>query len=243
MHARGLGPILLVTGCVVAGCAAPGPQEPPAPPRAPKALDVERAAARVAAAHGGGDALWPGFDLLAVPLAVYDGERTVLFRHPAPPEGFGPDREDPTASVYEGRHGAVAANSSAQIGGVSTATVLLDVPGRSAADLAALAVHEAFHVLQRERHPAWAGNEADLFVYPVDDPVLLARRRLETEALRRALVARDPGAAAGVVAGLSEPALSEVDGAVTVAAPGFQATFRGASVIQAGIVLTIRLLS
>src|SRR5690606_10168800 len=33
---------------------------------------------------------WPGFDPLSVPLAIYSGDRTYLFRHPSPPEGFAP---------------------------------------------------------------------------------------------------------------------------------------------------------
>jgi len=73
---------------------------------------------------------------------------------------------------------------------VRTATLLADgtakVPDREAA---AVAVHEAFHVFQAERHPKWGGNEVDLFTYPVDDPVLLQLSRLETEALRRSLAA------------------------------------------------------
>lgn len=176
------------------GCAPPPSaalSEPVLEPERP-AFALERAVQRVARAHAGDGALWPGFDPAAVPLAVYDGERTVLFRHPSPPAGFRPDPADPAAFVYDGRHEAITANSSAEIGGVQTATVLLGRTGppRDAAALALLAVHEAFHVFQRERHPAWAGNEADLFVYPTDDGALLALRRLETDALRRALAAR-----------------------------------------------------
>src|ERR1044071_3492805 len=32
--------------------------------------------------------LWPGFDPRSIPLAVYAGERTYLFRHPKPPAEF-----------------------------------------------------------------------------------------------------------------------------------------------------------
>jgi len=81
---------------------------------------------------------------------------------------------------------------------VPTATVILDrpQPGRSLVDLAAVAIHEGFHVYQRARHPGWIGNEADLFVYPTESADLLALRRLETEALRLALSAGDaPGGA------------------------------------------------
>src|SRR5690606_31215857 len=41
------------------------------------------------------------------------------------------------------------------------------------------------------RHPGWAGNEADMLLYPVDDAGLLALRRRESAALRRALAAAD----------------------------------------------------
>ena len=139
------------------------------------------------AAEAGPDGLWPGFDPLAVPLAVYDGDRTYLFRHPSPPDGFDRVPVEPGTYAYDGRHPAVTANTNAEVGGVGTATVLLDRRDRSPASLAPLAVHEAFHVFQRERHPTWTANEADLFVYPSDDVAALALRRLETDAFRRAL--------------------------------------------------------
>ena len=53
-------------------------------------------------------------------------------------------------------------------------------------------IHETFHVFQRQRHPAWAANEAELFLYPVDDAGLLAAGRQETEAFQRALAAKRP---------------------------------------------------
>ena len=138
--------------------------------------------------------LWPGFDPLAIPLAVYDGKRTFLFRHPAPPEGFVPVSDTKSSSyVLEGRHQAVHANSSAEIGGVSTATIIHEGPrpGRSLVDLAAVAIHEAFHVYQRAHHPSWIANEVDLFTYPTESAELLSLRRLETEALRRAFSANE----------------------------------------------------
>lgn len=178
--------LALLAATVVGGCAG----SRPAPPDASPAFALEAAVERVASAHAGADALWPGYDPLAVPLAVYDGERTVLFRHPSPPEGF-VRVPGGAAFVYAGRHEAMRANSSADIGGVPTATVLLGpaTPGADASDRAPLAIHEAFHVFQRARHPSWAANEADLFVYPTGDAGLLALRRLETEALARALAA------------------------------------------------------
>lgn len=163
------------------------------------AAAIEREVVRLSAVHGRQEALWPGYDPLAVPLAVYDGEHTYLFRHPSPPEGFLRVPADSTAAwVWTGRHEAVVANTSAEIGGVPTATILLDRPqmDRSLLDLAAVAVHEAFHVDQRTRHPGWIGNEADVFMYPAEAADLLVFRRLETEALRRALATNDAAGAA-----------------------------------------------
>ncbi len=155
-----------------------------------RALSVAREVERLS----GERALWPGFDPIAIPLAIYAGDQTFLFRHPAPPEGFSPvARSEPAMFIYEGRHPAVTANSSAEIGDTMTATLLLgNVPeDRSSTDLAAVALHEAFHVYQREHHPGWQANEGDLFLYPTDEARILARRRLETAALQRALAVSD----------------------------------------------------
>jgi hypothetical protein len=85
----------------------------------PLAFALEREVGRMAK----GNTLWPGYEPLAIPLAVFDGKNTYLFRHAAPPEKF---RELQGTHVFEGRHPAVVANSSAQIGGVQTATVFLE---------------------------------------------------------------------------------------------------------------------
>jgi hypothetical protein len=154
-----------------------------------RALAVAREAEQMA-----GTALWPGFEPLGIPLAIYTGRHTYLFRHPSPPEGFSrlPDAE-PAAWVLAGRHPAVTSNSSAEIGGTVTATLLADGEraDQNPTALAATALHESFHVHQRTRHATWAGNEGDLFLFPIDDPRLLALRRLETASLRRALLADD----------------------------------------------------
>lgn len=118
--------------------------------------------------------VWPGFDPRKIPVAVYDGKRTTLHNHPAPPPEF-------RGMVYEGRHPLVTANSSVQLGGVETATVIAANP------TPALIAHEAFHVHQRTKHPRWSANEADLFAYPVNDAEALALQRREFDALRRAV--------------------------------------------------------
>ncbi len=141
-----------------------------------------------------GQPLWPVFDPNVIPLAIYTGEETVLFRHPNPPAAFAlSEGSAPEVWVHQGRHPAITANSSAEIGGDITATLLLpeEVSSDDVSRLAGIAVHEAFHVYQRQHHVGWTANEADLFLYPVDDPNLLALRRAETEFLRRALSATD----------------------------------------------------
>jgi hypothetical protein len=119
-------------------------------------------------------------------VAIFDGSRTYLFRHPRPPAGYAAVSGRSDVVIREGRDPAITANTSASLGGVSTGTVMLGAGG-SARDAAALAVHELFHVYQRARHPSWQGNEADLFTYPVDDSAALALRREETSALAEAV--------------------------------------------------------
>jgi hypothetical protein len=137
--------------------------------------------------------LWPGFDPRSYPVAIFDGRETLLFRHPRPPAGFEavPGRSD--VRRFAGRHVAVTSNSSAEIGGVMTATVM---PPRTAnistAQRAAVVAHEAFHVFQRANHPGWQANEVTLFLYPVSDPRALALRRQEGAALRHAVGATAP---------------------------------------------------
>lgn len=160
-----------------------------------RALLVEREVERMAAQGE----LWPGFDPLAVPLAIYTGEHTFLFRHPAPPAGFAAVAgAEPVFWELAGRHPAMTANSSADVGGTPTATLMADGEraGHGVADLAATAVHEAFHVYQRRAHKGWAGDEGVLFLYPSEDARLLGLRRVESAALRRALAAPEAAEAA-----------------------------------------------
>ena len=136
--------------------------------------------------------LWPGFEPARVPLLIYDGKHTFLVHHPRPPEEFQPHAGRTDVRVFPGRHGAARANSSVELGGVTSASVLLKDTGTGKErGWAAVLMHEAFHVFQRERHPKWTANEVDLFVYPLEDADLLFLRRLESEALRRALTSTD----------------------------------------------------
>src|SRR5918911_1015435 len=168
---------------LLAACAPHAPTVATAPPATADAV-AEQFAAMAATP------LWPGFDPRAIPLAIFDGERTILVGHPHPPSGFHERADRPGTWVMVGRHPDVVANTSARIGGVATATLLLDpAPPQPARAAAATAMHEAFHVFQRRAHPRWSANEAALFTYPVDDARVVALRDEETEALRRALAA------------------------------------------------------
>ncbi|HEV7906109.1 MAG TPA: hypothetical protein VGO96_19870 [Pyrinomonadaceae bacterium] len=151
--------------------------------------EVDRIAAR--------QTLWPNFDPRRVPVEIYDGQTTLLFRHPAPPPEFISLSSRQGVWAFPGRHETVTGNAPAKLNNVLTATVLLKPDSRlSLTARAALVIHEAFHVHQIERHPNWRGNELELFVYPFEDAELLALRRVETETLRRADAARDAKAAA-----------------------------------------------
>lgn len=180
-----------MTPLVLALALAQSPVPPPLPPRS-LAFRIDEEVRKLASRP-----LWPGFDPARVPLAIFDGEWTSLFRHPNPPPEFRVVPGLPETAIAAGRHPLVRANTSVAIGEARTATLLLDAPEvPRVRESAAIAIHEAFHVFQAERHPKWGGNEVDLFTYPIDDAVLLQLSRLETEALRRALAERsDKGAA------------------------------------------------
>jgi hypothetical protein len=132
---------------------------------------------------------WPGFEPCRIPLVVFDGEKTWLVRHPAPPPEFRACGLRDDARVFEGLHASVRANTSVDLAGTASASAILRGPLRDPIRLAALLLHETFHVFQGRRHPGWGANEADLFLYPVEDARALALRRLESRALRRALAA------------------------------------------------------
>jgi hypothetical protein len=172
---------LWLTPCAVAAQAAA-----PAGPAAVLA-EFDRMAARD---------LWPGFAPRETPLAFWDGTRTLLVRHPAPPGAGWASIGIPGVVARDGRLPQLTANSSDTIGGVMTGTVMPAPPGRSATSQAALAMHELFHVFQRTHHTRWSANEADAFTYPATDEGLLAARRREYALLRKALLTRDRGDAA-----------------------------------------------
>lgn len=130
---------------------------------------------------------WPGFTPQSIPLAIYDGERTWLVRHPAPPDEFRPSSDLAGVWVMDGQHAAVRGNTRATIAGAETATLLWPAGTLDPLRLAGTLLHEAFHVHQGKARPTWFGNEAVFFTYPVTDAAAQGLQRLETEALRRAL--------------------------------------------------------
>jgi len=167
---------------LAASCARPAPDGP-----APRAYDVASYLDSVAA-----HSPWPGFDPQAIPLAVYDGATTWMFRHPHGLAGFHPIDSLPETQVYSGQHPLMRANTSLEWDGIPTATLLLDTlvnPSPSA--WARVAAHEAFHVFQRAHYPTWGGNDVQLFVYPMTDTLNLELRRLETLSLRAAILSTD----------------------------------------------------
>ena len=123
---------------------------------------------------------WPGFEPCRIPLVVFDGEKTWLVRHPAPPPEFEASGRRDDARVFGGLHASVRANTSVDLAGAASASAILRGPLRDPIRLAALLLHETFHVFQGRRHPGWGANEADLFLYPVEDARALALRRLES---------------------------------------------------------------
>jgi hypothetical protein len=148
--------------------------------------------------------LWPGFEPRWIPIEVFDGGRTWLLRHPSPPAEFRPFPGEKDVAVFGGRHESQRANTSIVLGGIATATASFEGHGESPRRLAGLLIHEAFHVFQARRHPKWGGNEVEQLLYPVDDPEVLAQRRLESAALARALAAgRRPATLAWAARALS----------------------------------------
>lgn len=134
--------------------------------------------------------LWPGFEPRTIPFEIFEDGRTWLVRHPHPPAEFAPVPGRKDLRVFEGRHASLRANTSVEIAGIATATADFEGNASKPRRLAALVLHEMFHVFQAFRHPRWGGNEVDLFVYPSDDAEALSLRRLESSALRGALAAK-----------------------------------------------------
>ena len=138
-----------------------------------------------AAARG----VWPGFSPSGIPVALYDGEHTILLRHPSPPPEFSPMAGRPGVFIAKGRHPAVTGNSTREIGGVRTATVIA-TPAEPVERTMLAVIEEVFHVFWLARHPAFRPDELARYAYPLEDADNLRALLVEEEALARALESR-----------------------------------------------------
>lgn len=177
---RGAGLIVVAVAVLVAAC----------PAGAAAGEIVDPFAVIEAFDRFGAMEIWPGYEAGRQPIAIFDGERTLLLHHPAPPEGFEPLAGHEGVLAWPGRHPAMRWNSTVEIGGLRTATLLLTIePGRDVETEASILLHEAFHVWSKPRHPTWRPNENDRYSYPVGDATNYLDLLLEEEALARALEA------------------------------------------------------
>jgi len=102
----------------------------------------------------------------------------------------------PDVLVVKGRHPGVTGNSTREIGGVRTATVIA-TPAQTVDRTMLAVVEEVFHVFWLARHPSFRPNELARYVYPLDDANNLRALLAEDEALARALEAQRIDDAAG----------------------------------------------
>jgi hypothetical protein len=140
--------------------------------------------------------LWPGFNPAGMPIALFDGDKTILLRHPNPPPEFSPLPDHPGVLFFKGRYPAVVSNSVVEIGGVLTGTVLA-TPNENIHGTLLACIEEVFHAFWRPRHPSFRPDEIVRYEYPIDDPENLVRLIAEDEALARAIEAADDAEAAG----------------------------------------------
>jgi len=138
---------------------------------------------------------WPEFRLADWPIAIFDGTQTLLLRHPSPPPEFTPLPGRPGVLATAGRYPAVAGNSTVEIGGVRTATIVA-TPGAPLDSILLAYVEELFHVFWLRRHSNFRPNEMARYAYPVKDARNLRGVLAEDEALARALEAEGAAEAA-----------------------------------------------
>lgn len=193
----GVAMAVLLHGPALNGGAPPASLQAQAPPTAHDAFAFVRALDAAAART-----VWPGFNPAEWPIALFDGERTILLRHPSPPPEFTPMTGRPGVLVTPGRHAAVTGNSTREIGGRRTATVIA-TPGQDIESTMLACVEEVFHVFWLARNPSFRPNEMARYAYPVTDAGNLGPMLAEEEALARAIQAKaDPEAAAWAVAAI-----------------------------------------
>ncbi len=186
-----LATLILATTLVRTSAAARGDADP-------AVLDQLEAARAVAAKVG--DAIWPGFDLRTIPIAVFDDASAVVVQCRATPPGYSKlATERVTTQTFCGpRTEAMNANTSGPLGDDVAAFISrsgLSASGVGAGDVYLL-FHESGHAF-RARAPAggaarWpAENASEVERYPEDDAANNAWARLEGTLLRDAIVAED----------------------------------------------------
>ncbi len=161
---------------------------PPAAEQAPQS-DIF-ALLRTIDDEGASERAWPGFRLSDWPLAVFDGTRTLLVRHPAPPSEFKPVDGHPGVLAAPGRHPAIRDGSTVDLAGTRTATIVVRPETGSQNALATFA-EELFHVFWLQRHRNFRPDEMARYAYPMKDVRNRQRVLAEHEALARALEAPD----------------------------------------------------
>ena len=139
--------------------------------------------------------VWPEFRLSELPIAVFDGTQTLLLRHPNPPAEFAPLEGHPGVLAAKGRHPAVVANSTVDLHGTRTATVVA-APGTDREGTMLAYAEEVFHVFWLRRHANFRPNEMARYAYPFKNVEHLRRLLAEDEALARGLEAADAPQAA-----------------------------------------------
>lgn len=141
--------------------------------------------------------LWPGFEILKIPVMIFDGLNTYLFNSTEPYEGFAEVAGKPGVYVHGGQHPSVRGNSVVRIGDIWTATSVLSRSSRrtgdtySIRDMAGIVIHEQFHIFQRLNHPGWRQNDGLLLIYPPETIQSLFLRRSEKEAFKRAVLSEE----------------------------------------------------
>ena len=134
--------------------------------------------------------LWPDFTPASTPLLVSDGNDTHLSGAVPEEPGWLPQGQD---WRWPGRHPALVASTAVTLpGGVVAAGVLLPGGVDDADALAAILVHEAFHVYQLAHDsPAWEADELAAVAAPAPAAETLHAHAEEAQALGRALAAPD----------------------------------------------------
>lgn len=141
--------------------------------------------------------LWPGFNINEIPVAVYDSINTYLFFSANAPDGFNTIDSIPHVFMYQGQHPMVRGNSIIRLGERWVATSVLKRFSQrtnerySEKDMAGIIVHEQFHIFQRTKHPSWRQNDGVLLIYPAEIKDALFLRRIEKEAFKQAVTARN----------------------------------------------------